>query len=130
MKVKRADIVFISFLILLGIGLSVGIYMPRTGSGSRVEVRIDGDTTASYLLASDHTETIFTPDGGSNTMQIRNGVAYMTAADCHDKVCVGMHGISKPGETIVCLPHKLVLAITDPDKDSEAPNEPDAVTGK
>ncbi len=51
----------------------------------------------------------------------------MKEADCPDKVCVGMRRISKSGETIVCLPHKLVIAIVNADPDSSVP---DAVTGK
>lgn len=127
MTIKRADKFFILFLILVGIGLGVGVYMPRTSSGGCVEVRIDGHAIASYPLSGDRTETISCPDGGSNTLEIKDGIAYMKAADCHDKICVGMNGISTPGETIVCLPHKLVLAI--PDSES-APSEPDAVTGR
>lgn len=127
MEIKRPDKRFLLFLILFGIGLSVVIYMPKTGSGTHLEVRINGQKVASYPLASDRRETISCPDGGSNTFEIKNGAVYMQKADCHDKICVGMHSISKPGETIVCLPHKLVLAIITSDK-KHIPG-PDAVTG-
>lgn len=126
-KRMKADKIFLFILFFIGLCVSAVIYFPRSASGSRVEVRINGDTVASYLLSSDYTETISCPDGGSNTLEIKDGAAYMKEADCPDKVCVGMHSISKPGETIVCLPHKLVIAIADPDSDSSVP---DAVTGK
>lgn len=127
MEIKRADKRFLLFLILLGAGLSIVVYLPRTGSGTHLEVRINGQKTASYPLSSDRRETIPCPDGGSNTFEIKNGAVYMREADCHDKICVGMHSISKPGETIVCLPHKLVLAIVTSDE-KQMPG-PDAVTG-
>lgn len=127
MEIKRADKRFLLFLILLGIGLSIVVYMPRTGSGTHLEIRINGQKTASYPLSSDRRETIACPDGGSNTYEIKNGAVYMREADCHDKICVGMHSISKPGETIVCLPHKLVLAVVTSDG-KQLPG-PDAVTG-
>lgn len=127
MEIKQADKRFLLFLILLGAGLSIVAYMPRTGSGTHLEVRINGRETASYPLSSDRRQTISCPDGGANTFEIKNGAVYMREADCHDKICVGMHSISKPGETIVCLPHKLVLAIAASDE-KRAP-EPDAVTG-
>lgn len=126
MKTRRADRLFTLFLILAGTGLSIGIYMPRTGTGSCLEVRIDGDTTATYPLSENRTETITCPGGGSNTLQIRDGIVFMTEADCPDRVCTGMRGISSPGETIVCLPHKLVLSITDSNVSS---GTPDAITG-
>lgn len=126
MCIHRADKWFLLLLVLAGISLSAGIYIPRTASGSYVEIRVDGVCTAAYPLSSNRTQTISGADGGSNTFEIRNGIVYMREADCHDKVCVGMKGISKTGETIVCLPHKLVLAIVGTD---EEPSGPDAVTG-
>ncbi|MCX2454509.1 NusG domain II-containing protein [Lacticaseibacillus nasuensis] len=35
----------------------------------------------------------------------------ITAADCADQVCVRKGKISRAGDTIVCLPHKLLVAI-------------------
>ncbi|MFR4337598.1 MAG: NusG domain II-containing protein [Lachnospira pectinoschiza] len=35
----------------------------------------------------------------------------MTDADCPDKLCVKTGMISKTGETIVCLPHRVVVEI-------------------
>lgn len=126
MEIKRADKRFLLLLILLGAVLSIVIYMPETAPGTHLEVRINGQKTISYPLSSDRRETVSCPDGGSNTFEIKNGAVYMQKADCHDKICVGMHSISKPGETIVCLPHKLVLAITSDERQMPGP---DAVTG-
>ena len=104
MKIKRGDKLFLLFLFLAGIGLGAGIYLPRSGPGSHVEVRINGTAVATYPLSSNLRQTISCPDGGSNTFEIKDGVVFMREADCHDKVCVGMRGISSAGETIVCLP--------------------------
>lgn len=127
MKIKRGDKLFLLFLFLAGIGLGAGIYLPRSGPGSHVEVRINGTAVATYPLSSNLRQTISCPDGSSNTFEIKDGVVFMREADCHDKVCVGMRGISSAGETIVCLPHKLVLAIAGPDG---ATPGLDAVTGQ
>lgn len=127
MKIKRADKLFLLLLILLGIGLSAGIYLPRSGAHARLELRVGGDTVASYSLSANRRHTVSGSDGGANTFEIKDGVVYMREADCHDKICVGMRGISKTGETIVCLPHKLVLAIV---ADDGSEPELDAVTGQ
>lgn len=126
MKIKRADFIAILFLFAAGVALSFVIFLPHTETGQAVEVRIDGVVKNTLPLSVDRTETI-TGSAGSNQLEIRDGVVYMTDADCHDKVCVRMHGISRSGQTIVCLPHKLVLAIVSPD--SKVP-ELDAVTGQ
>ena len=37
----------------------------------------------------------------------------MISADCPDKLCVHQHAISANGETIVCLPNKVVAEVKD-----------------
>ena len=36
----------------------------------------------------------------------------MEAADCRDQICVRHRAVSAVGESIICLPHKLVVEIT------------------
>ena len=49
--------------------------------------------------------------GGSNTIICGvDGVA-VVAADCPDGVCVSQGKISRPGQSIVCLPHHLVVRV-------------------
>jgi hypothetical protein len=124
-KLSKQDYFFITLLVVTGIVLSVIIYLPRRTSGDYVEVRVDGNVTATYPLDTDRTETI-EPDGGTNTFQIKDGSVTMTDADCHDHTCVKTTSISRNGETIVCLPHKVVLeVITKENRSSDI----DAVTG-
>jgi hypothetical protein len=35
----------------------------------------------------------------------------MASSDCHNQVCVEHAPISHSGESIICLPHKLVVTI-------------------
>ena len=46
----------------------------------------------------------------------------MTDADCGDHTCIETGDINDVGESIVCLPHRLVLKIT-----AEEENGPDAI---
>lgn len=39
----------------------------------------------------------------------------MTTANCPDKVCVHTGFINKPGQSIVCLPHKINVKIVSND---------------
>ena len=42
---------------------------------------------------------------------IENGACAITEADCPDKLCVGMGKIHYSGQSIICLPHQVVIAI-------------------
>ena len=44
-------------------------------------------------------------------MVIADGTADVTQADCPDKICVDHAPISRDRETIICLPHKLVVEV-------------------
>ncbi len=125
MNLPKTDIIFLAILITIGLLLTVLIYFPRSSAGTYVEIRVDGKKAAAYSLSADRRETLHTASG-ENTIIIKDGAVSMAAADCPDKVCVSMRRISRSGETIVCLPHKLVLEI----RSGESETSPlDAVTG-
>ena len=44
-------------------------------------------------------------------MTIQDGQAFIEEADCPDKLCVKHKPISRNGESIICLPHKLAIRI-------------------
>ena len=48
---------------------------------------------------------------GHNTLVIEGGKAHIEEADCPDHYCEQQGEISKTGETLVCLPHKLVAEV-------------------
>ena len=51
-------------------------------------------------------------EGGYNVLEIEGGAAAVTEADCGDLTCVNTGAISREGESIVCLPYRLVVEIT------------------
>ena len=46
----KPDNIFIFMLIMIGLCISAVIYLPHTGSGSRVEIRINGDASTRILI--------------------------------------------------------------------------------
>lgn len=79
---------------------------------------------ASYPLSEDRRESVASPEGGRNVFVIERGEVYMEDADCPDRLCIKQGRISGTGQTIVCLPHKLVVTVEE-GKESEL----DGVTG-
>ena len=64
-----------------------------------------------YSLKENRTVQIVT-DKGENTLCIENGRAYISSADCPDLLCVRQGGIEKDGESIVCLPHRVIVTVS------------------
>lgn len=79
--------------------------------GITAAVKVDGNIV--YMLPLDKNASVIVEgyQGGSNTVVIEDGTVYMKDADCPDKLCEKTGKISKNGETIVCLPHRVVVEI-------------------
>lgn len=50
-------------------------------------------------------------DGETNTITFEPKRVAITKANCSDQVCIRRGWIHKPGQTIVCLPHKVLVEI-------------------
>ena len=72
-----------------------------------VTVTVDGELYGTYALSGDQTVDI----NGTNRLVIENGTAVMEWADCPDQVCVNHSAVSRGGESIICLPNEVVIAV-------------------
>lgn len=107
----RNDIILILALLITALA-AWGVITLAKKPGSTVIVEIDGKASASYPLGEDLRVDIETEGGHINTLVIEDGRAYIESADCPDKLCVKQHAISRAGESIICLPHRLVIRIS------------------
>ena len=79
--------------------------------GSMVVIKINGDINYKGSLYQSKELVVYGYQGGSNRIVIQDGFVYMADADCPDKLCEHMGKISKTGENIVCMPHRVVVEI-------------------
>lgn len=115
MKKGRNDGILVA--VLLGISLIALLAMLalRRG-GSRVVVYREGIRTESFALSEDRTYVIDSAYG-MNRLVISDGEAFLADADCPDRLCVKTGKIRFDGQTIVCLPHKVIVAIEGGEKE-------------
>ena len=102
----------ICILVLLLAGLL--IMMQKAFSAEKavqVVVTVDGKNYGTYSLKQEQVIRIET-DYGYNELTIKDGQASVTASDCRNQVCVHSMAISQNGQSIICLPHKLIIQIT------------------
>lgn len=112
-KSYKNDILLILFFLIMS--FVALIFMRFHGkSGAEVRVSVNNREYGVYSLDKNQKITIG-EDDWENILEIKNGSANMIKADCPDKVCVNHAPISKKGETIVCLPHKVVVEVIDTD---------------
>ncbi|WP_177917045.1 NusG domain II-containing protein [uncultured Eubacterium sp.] len=120
---KKADlIIIVSVAVIVGV-LSFFLYYVNSGSGNTVTVEKDGEIIQTLSLDEDF-EKQYDFDGETNTLIIKDGKAMVTEANCPDGICANHKPISRAGESIICLPHKLVITVSN---DKTEDNEIDAV---
>ncbi|WKY43372.1 NusG domain II-containing protein [Eubacteriaceae bacterium ES2] len=108
---NKKEMMIVGTLILISLlGMGAFYLFHITDSNLFVRVSENGETIGEYPLDEDLNQTFETNDG-YNVLTISGGKADITEADCPDQICVKTYPISSPGETIVCLPHKLVVEI-------------------
>ena len=118
MSKVRNDIILAVVLLLVAV-TGFLLYKNFQKDGDYAVVMVDKTEYARLPLNKD-SELIISGVGGTNTLVINDGKADIIHADCPDGICVDHAPISKVGETIVCLPHSVVVAIeSDKSSDSE-----------
>ena len=106
---QKKDWVLIAIIIFVaGLAFLMHHFIGGKGAGC-VTVKVEGEIQGVYSLAEDQVIEI---NDGTNILEIRNGTADVTGADCPDKLCVHQGTVSLENELIVCLPNRMTVRIT------------------
>ena len=110
-KKYTRDLILVGALLLLALLLFFLVRNGQdraTGTGAVAVVTVDGAEVGRYPLNKSGT---FPLNNGSNILVVENGEAWVSEANCPDKVCMGMGKISRNGEFIACLPNRLIVVV-------------------
>jgi hypothetical protein len=101
-------------IVLLVTGLSAFLIFAGVAgaNGGALQVRVIVNGKEARVLPLDADKT-FTIDGfqGQSQVEISGSQVRMVDSACPDKLCVRAGWISRPGESIICLPNRVVLEI-------------------
>lgn len=107
---KKNDMILIGAL-LVGLLVVLAVLMLTKSGGSYAVVSVDGAIVATFPLSEDTTYEIEGYDGGHNTLVIKDGKAHLEDSSCPDHLCEHMGKIDKVGQSIICLPNRVVVEI-------------------
>ena len=117
---RRMKLNVVAVLVIVAVALAAATAANALGSAvdARTAVIQDADgNTFTMPLSQDDARTV-TSSAGTNVIEVQAGKVRVSEADCPNQDCVEQGWISKAGQQIVCLPHKLVVNITDEDAGS------------
>lgn len=109
LKSHRNDLLLVTVLLLLGGVLALFLRLTRQ-TGGTVSVQVDGKLVMELPLNEDRS-LVLGEGEHTNTLVIADGKAQVIGASCPDRICVRQGAVQYDGESIVCLPHRLVITV-------------------
>ena len=114
-KLKKADILVIILIVIA----SFIIYFftnkfPKEDANisKKVVITVDGKIFKEVPLTKKTDEKIdINTVYGKNEVIIERGEVHMHESNCQDKICMKMGKISIPGDSIICLPNRVMVKI-------------------
>lgn len=110
---KKRDIILIAAVLLVVAGTWFLVRPLYRGNSSKLAIQIENKLYGTYNLDEDQEISL----NETNICRIENGSVSMIWADCPDQVCVHSSSIHSFGQTIICMPNRIVLEITDGSSD-------------
>ena len=123
-KLKKADILVIILIVIL----SFLIYfftnkLPKEDENisKKVVITVDGKIYKEVPLTKKTDEKIdINTVYGKNEVIIEKGEVHMHESNCKDKICIKMGKISIPGDSIICLPNRVMVKIVSDKKNHDS----------
>ncbi|WP_084764452.1 NusG domain II-containing protein [Clostridium massiliamazoniense] len=119
---RKCDILLILLLILISF-LPYFLFLNHINknyNSTYAEIKVDGKLYKNVPLSSNSgtSSFIIKTIHGNNKISIEDNSIAISEADCLDSLCIKQGPISKVGETIICLPHKVVIEIKGEESDN------------
>lgn len=114
----KAGAIVVAALVALVAAGAVAAYIFGATTDARVAHVQDADGKTYDMPLSKDATLVVESSAGENTIVVEGGTVRVSEANCPNLDCVHQGEISTAGQQIICLPHKLVVSITDGSGDS------------
>ena len=113
---KRGDVLLISVLLVAALVILIPRWFGEEESENNhnnktAVITVDGEVFKKVVLTEEEQEIVIDTEHGSNILKVHDHGIEMTEADCPDQVCLTFGFINKKSQSIVCLPHKVLVEI-------------------
>ncbi len=110
--INKADIMLVVIILIIGLAPSL-VFGVGEAKGSEVKITVDNKLYGSYDIFSDATIIIDDSENSNetNVVKIEKGKVFMEEANCIGNDCVHQGAKENTGESIICLPHKVLIEI-------------------
>ena len=104
---KKTDIILIVTILVIAFSLLGIVSFANKEDAYRVVVTVDGELYNEFSLGEE--KSIYINE--TNLLVIDNYTATVKWADCPNQICVNHKDINQVGESIICLPNRVIINI-------------------
>lgn len=104
---KKGDALIIVLCVLICVVLFAFSFMP--GENLTAEIYSDGEIVKTQKLSEIEEEYSFSVSGCE--LKLSKDAVSFVSSDCPDKLCIKHGVLSKKGDTMACVPNKVVVSI-------------------
>ncbi len=108
--IKKGDIFLFIFIVIIGLASFFLVSKSTINKGVKASIFINQKLYGKYSLEEDEILNI-NNNGKKNKIKIVKGKIGIIDSNCENKNCIKEGYKFKENETIVCLPHKLIINI-------------------
>lgn len=112
---KKWDIIIIVVLMVLSFipEIVFGLILGKEYNSTYAEVTVAGDLYKNVPLSAHRGTQVIELETkyGKNIIEIKDDNISIIDASCTDKVCMHPEYINKPGQSLVCLPNRVMIEI-------------------
>jgi len=114
---KKSDALFVCLPLIAAVVL---LFVFTGGSGHMLVIQSGSQTQEIDLLSLDESETrVIEVEGaiGVSVIEVTRSGARFISSPCNGHICTKTGYISQAGQTVVCLPNKVIIRITGAEVD-------------
>ena len=116
------DALVVLLVLFLAVGTAASVWWGgHDGGPVRAVVSVDGVQEEEILLETAVTTTVHA-NGYTLEIAEENGEIWVEASDCPTQDCVHTGHISRSGQSIVCLPARVIISLEGPADSSDGPD--------
>lgn len=112
---KKQDLILIGGILAAALMIFLGMTLFK-GHGEAslyAKIQVDGKEVARLPLSEDREYSVRLEDGEYNLVIVSDGKVFVSSASCPDGVCVRTGKADSVGDSIICLPHRLVITVEE-----------------
>lgn len=120
MILRKGDQLLVVVFLLIGL-ITIGYWWynnSRVQQGNVAILEINGKVIEKFDLNKIHEPYTVETELGKNVLVFEQGMVRVVEADCPDQICVSFGWAKRAGQSIVCLPHRVVVKIMNEQSDS------------